>query len=150
MSQFLKFKTTYNCKEDLIEAIKRLGFDEIIQGENLSLYGYQGDQRQQKCTIRIPYTHIKDKFGTASNDIGFFFDEETGTYDLWLSEFDKNSGIHGDRFFKTLPYVHGQVKAEKIMQDLEEEGYTEFDVYEEFEKQEQQIQKVYTGSMLIF
>ena len=47
------------------------------------LYGYQGDQREQRAHIVIRRQHV----GQAANDVGWERQAD-GTYRAWISEYD--------------------------------------------------------------
>lgn len=122
MSEFIKIKPVipYLDKEALVSALKVMGYNpEVHEEEDMHLYGYHSDMREQKACIRIH----RNQLSHASNDVGFFKNEKTGAYDMWLSEFDR--GYHtGKKLIDQLPkaYKIQQVK-QKVVTRLQRERF---------------------------
>jgi len=76
-------ETIFKDKSCLVKALEDLGYHPEV-GEDLPLYGYQGDMRSQRANIVVR----RNEVGSASNDIGFVFDKIAKSYRLIVSEFD--------------------------------------------------------------
>lgn len=83
MSHYTELETEFKDKDCLVKALQDMGYHPEV-GEQLSLYGYQGDVRPQKASIVIRRKEV----GSASNDIGFVYDKSTKSYRQIISEFD--------------------------------------------------------------
>ena len=92
MSKYKEITTQITERDHITCALGQLGVPyEVAQGQELHLYGYRGDRRQQTGAVVVRRQHI----GSLSNDIGWTLDPETGTYRLYLSEYD--AGINSAR-----------------------------------------------------
>lgn len=87
MSHYTDVETEFKDKDCLVKALKDLGYNPEV-GENLPLYGYQGDMRPQRANIVVR----RHEVGRASNDVGFVFDKAAGCYRQLVSEFDARQG----------------------------------------------------------
>lgn len=67
-----------------------------------NLVGYRGDTRAQKANIIIRRQYV----GSASNDLGFLYNEETGAYDVIVSDYD--SGQYNQRWLDNMGLQYGQ------------------------------------------
>ena len=86
MSHFVECQTEFRDPQALVAALIECGFaaEQIeVHAEAVPLYGYQGDQREQKANIIIRREHV----GTAANDVGWERQPD-GTYRAWISEYD--------------------------------------------------------------
>ncbi len=87
MSRYVTVLTVFKDKEVLISALCETGewsLDQIeVHNPPKFLYGYRGNERQEKANIIIRRKHI----GKASNDIGFIIDDN-GNYQQVISEYD--------------------------------------------------------------
>lgn len=83
-----------------------------------NLVGYHGDVRQQKANIIIRRKHI----GSASNDIGFLYNEETNAYDAIISDYD--SGTYNQNFLDKLGTQYG---TEVVKSVAKEQGITDIE-----------------------
>lgn len=91
MSAYVGCETEINDLESLIEALVELGVprDRIeVHEAARSLYGYQGDVRDQKAHVIVRRRDV----GSASNDIGFERMED-GRYRTWVSAYDEGRGL---------------------------------------------------------
>ena len=93
MSAYKEIKTEFRNLESLKKALADLGYTEIEIAKNprkpdLPLYGYMGDQRPERASVRIPRSQV----GRASNDVGFMWNGNS--YTAIISQFD--SGTHFD------------------------------------------------------
>jgi hypothetical protein len=82
MSHFTTVKTQIVDKEYLLKALAECGFSTVKEGDNLPLYGYQGDKRAQTADIVVRRKHISP----ASNDLGF--KKTDSGYEIIISEYD--------------------------------------------------------------
>ncbi len=91
MSHYVEIETQFNDQQALIEALTsiqggwRLDQIEIHQTPQ-SLYGYHGDEREEKANIIIRRKHV----GSAANDVGFALQDD-GSYKAIISEYDQRS-----------------------------------------------------------
>lgn len=83
MSHYCEVSTIFKDRDCLVKALEDLGYHPEV-GENLPLYGYQGDKRSQKANIVVR----RNEVGNASNDVGFVYDKVAKSYRLIVSEFD--------------------------------------------------------------
>lgn len=111
MSKFIVVKEQFKDKECLLNALKELGFKEIEDcPEARTLYGYRGDQREEKAHIIIRRKHV----GRLSNDIGFV--KTASGYDMIVSEYDQpDSRLHN------LSQTYGLMKMKK---EIKMKGYS--------------------------
>jgi len=100
-----------------VAALGRLGFKDKVEvhQEAKSLYGYQGDRREQQAHIIIRRQHV----GLAANDIGFQRQSD-GTYRAWVSEFDQRQNGYGDAWLGKLKQAYG---VEKARAEAKKRGY---------------------------
>ncbi len=91
MSHYCQIETQFNDQQALIEALTsieggwRLDQIEIHQTPQ-NLYGYHGDEREEKANIIIRRKHIS----TSANDVGFALQDD-GSYKAIISEYDQRS-----------------------------------------------------------
>ncbi len=86
MSHYVECRPQFNDRQALVDALLAVGFsrDQVeIHDEAVPLYGYHGDQREQRAHLVIRRQHV----GPAANDVGW---EKlpNGTYRAWISEYD--------------------------------------------------------------
>lgn len=82
-------------------------FEEHKEAQHLT--GYVGDKRKQKAHIIVRRKHV----GSGANDVGFL-QKEDGSYDMIISEFDKNTHhTQGDNFTNKMKQIYGKHKALK-------------------------------------
>src|SRR5258708_7933752 len=129
MSHFTSMEVDFkqSCENDLVKALESVfGVGNVeVHNEPVGLYGYQGDLRSSRKTNSPDYAppcHIvirRQHVGGASNDVGFRRNED-GTYDAYISDYDKSSNF-------------GSAKLNKIKQEytlsvterkLKQQGYT--------------------------
>jgi hypothetical protein len=117
MSHYTEVKIEFLERAALVAALTRLGFEgkvEIHQ-EAKSLYGYQGDRREQQAHIIIRRQHV----GLAANDIGFQRQSD-GTYRAWISDYDKNHNGYNDAWLGRLKQAYG---VERARAEAKKKGY---------------------------
>lgn len=90
MSKYKLIGTQIKKKEYICAALDDMGipYEVAPEGEELPLYGYRGDRRSQTGAIVVRRKHIS----SASNDLGWSFDAETGAYRVYQSEYDLRVG----------------------------------------------------------
>jgi len=84
MSKYKVIATEYTDKAALIAALLAAGIPYEAHGAPATLYGYQGDPRQEKAHVIVRRAHI----GSASNDLGWVWDEAAGAYRAIVSQYD--------------------------------------------------------------
>ena len=88
-----KYKNLESLKKALVEVLGESGFmvAKNPQESTLPMFGFHGELRPEKCSISIPRASV-NKFSTGmSNDLGFYWDAETKTYGLIVSDYDRGS-----------------------------------------------------------
>jgi hypothetical protein len=108
MSHYSEVQIEFRDRAALIAGLERLGLKgkvEIHQ-EAKSLYGYQGDRREQQAHIIIRRQHV----GPAANDIGFQRHSD-GAYRAWISEYDRNHNGYNDSWLGRLKQAYGVERA---------------------------------------
>lgn len=117
MSHYSEVQIEFRDRAALIAALERLGFKgkvEIHQ-EAKSLYGYQGDRREQQGHIIIRRQHV----GQAANDIGFQRQSD-GAYRAWISDFDRKENGYNEAWLGRLKQAYG---VEKAKVEAKKKGY---------------------------
>lgn len=117
MSHYSEVQIEFKDRAALMAALERLGFQgklEVHQ-EARSLYGYQGDRREQQAHIIIRRQHV----GLAANDIGFQRQSD-GTYQAWVSEFDQRQNGYSEAWMGKLKQAYG---VEKARAEAKKRGY---------------------------
>lgn len=87
MSAYTEVETEFKDVEALKLALKDLKYT-YEEGEELTMYGYQGDIRRQTAEIVIRRRHV----GAASNDVGFG-KQPDGSYKMIISEYDQDTNF---------------------------------------------------------
>lgn len=92
MSKYKEVQTQFRNLDSLKKALVDIGFPleqlqfaKDVQVPSLPLYGYHGDQRPERASIRIDRKYV----GSASNDVGFAWDGKSFT--AIISEFDSTT-----------------------------------------------------------
>ena len=88
MSKYAELRTVIGDGSILADALRDLGYCPEVASEPESLYGYLGDQRQEKATIIIR----RNQLDSASNDIGFSRGPD-GAFRAIISEYDRSIGF---------------------------------------------------------
>ena len=102
MSKYLTFTdVVFTNQALLVAALADLGYTEVEQGEQLPLYGYQGDMRAERAEIVVRRRHI----GPASNDLGFRRAAEG--YTPIISEYDQRT-LHQGKFIAHLRAAYNE------------------------------------------
>jgi hypothetical protein len=87
MSKYGIFETTIRDERYLCAALDDMGFKYEVHSEAQPLYGYGGDQRNEKANIII---RRQNTGISASNDIGFS-KQPDGTYQAVISAYDHSA-----------------------------------------------------------
>jgi hypothetical protein len=106
MSKYLKIGTEIKDEGLFLDALREVCNEEGIefeQGEDLSLYGYQGRERSEKADYVIRRRFV----GRSANDLGFRRRED-GSIEAIISEYDQRT--RGQRIFNSVKR-HYAVKA---------------------------------------
>ncbi len=112
MSKYMSFtEAAFKDRKCLLDALRECGYLEVEEGENLSLYGYQGDQRPETAQIVVRRKFI----GSASNDLGF--QKTDAGYVPVISEFDQRTMMQG-KFLTNLRTNYNLKSAEKLARSL--------------------------------
>jgi hypothetical protein len=95
----------------LLAALTELGFTQVEEGQDLPLYGYQGDRRSETAALVVRRQHV----GPGSNDLGF-----GGTPDGYfpiISEYDKRTLLSG-QFLPRLRVAYAERVVETVRKRL--------------------------------
>jgi len=112
MSKYMTFTSAaFKDREGLLSALRECGYNETEEGEALSLYGYQGDQRPETAQIVVRRKFI----GAASNDLGF--QKTEAGYVPVISEYDQRTMMQG-KFLTNLRTNYNLKSAEKLARNL--------------------------------
>lgn len=107
MSKYLSFsELVFKDRRLLLAALAELGYPEVEEGDALSLYGYQGDRRQETAAIVVRRRHL----GSASNDLGFTRTPQ-GFVPI-ISEYDQRTLLGGQFLVRLRTAYSEQVVAE--------------------------------------
>ncbi len=112
MSKYLTFTDViFTNKALLLAALADLGYTDVEQGEGLSLYGYQGDERAERAGIIVRRRFI----GPASNDLGFA--RTADGYTPLISEYDQRT-LHDGKFVARLRAAYNERVVKEMQQRL--------------------------------
>jgi hypothetical protein len=112
MSKYLVFPDiVFKDRRLLLAALTDLGYGEVEEGENLPLFGYQGDQRPETAEIVVRRRYL----AAASNDLGFT--RTKNGYMPIVSEYDQQR-LHGGQFLVTLRTAYSERVVEAVTQRL--------------------------------
>ena len=91
-----------------MKGLNDMGYTTVeVHKEPQSLFGYQGDRRQEKANVIVRRCHV----GPAANDLGFLRKPD-GSYSAIVSAFD--SGKHDSKWFVGLKKAYGFNAAVKV------------------------------------
>ena len=131
VSHFTRVKTQFKSSENLVRALKAMGFKQVEQHASpKGLYGYRGDLRSDTAHIIVRRKYV----GGASNDLGFIRRED-GTYEAIISAYDRQTG-KDERWMTRLRREYGR---STVMEYAKREGY---DVVESTQTQSEEIRIV--------
>lgn len=112
MSKYLSFSDIlFKDRRLLLAALADLGYANVEEGDALSLFGYQGDQRPETAEIIIR----RQQIGAASNDLGFTRTPQG--YVPIVSEYDARV-LHGGQFLVKLRTAYGERVVEEVRKRL--------------------------------
>jgi len=115
VSHYVDITLKITDKQALARALGRLGFSTVEVHETAqSLYGYKGDERQQKAHVILRRRFV----GSASNDIGFEFRD--GTCIAHISEYDQGSMNYNEDWRSKVNTWYGY---EKALSETKLKGY---------------------------
>ncbi len=117
MSHYSEVQIEFRDGAALVAALNRLGFQGKVEvhQEAKSLYGYQGDRREQQGHIIIRRQHV----GSAANDIGFQRYSD-GMYRAHISDFDRSNNGYNDAWLGKLKQAYG---VERAKAEAKKKGY---------------------------
>lgn len=90
MSAYKRIECDIVDKDSLLEALALLNLSFQDHEIPQNLYGWKGDQREEKANIIINRNEV-NKYTGASNDIGFLWNGEK--YEMVISEYDKKCNM---------------------------------------------------------
>jgi len=112
MSKYLTFpEILFKDRRLLLAALAEIGFADVEEGDQLSLYGYQGDRRPETAEIVVRRRLI----GHASNDLGFA--RTASGYVPVISEYDERTLLAG-QFLPRLRTAYGEAVVEEVRRRL--------------------------------
>src|ERR1700722_3856000 len=110
MSEYHKQTTVFNDEESLVNALVDVGYARNVievHKDAVPLVDYVGRQTRYTDKVNGDRANViirRNNIGYGSaNDLGFKFNEETKTYDAFISQYDSSSshwGVGGTRFKK--------------------------------------------------
>jgi len=112
VSKYLAYREiVFRDRQLLLDSLAELGFSNIEEGEDLPLYGYQGDRRSEAAALVVRRQHI----GSGSNDLGFATSE--GGYFPIISEYDRRTLLAG-QFLPRLRVAYAERVVETVRKRL--------------------------------
>jgi hypothetical protein len=108
MSKYLAFpEIVFKSRELLLGSLAELGFTQVDEGDELALYGYEGNRRPETAAIVVRRSYI----GSASNDVGFRLTSEG--YVPIISDFDQRTLFAG-QFLPKLRVAYAERVVETV------------------------------------
>ena len=112
MSKYLAYpQIIFKSRELLLGALADLGYTQVDEGEDLPLYGYQGDRRPETAELVVRRAHI----GSGSNDLGFV--RSADGYFPIISDYDQRTLLEG-RFLPRLRVAYAEHVVETVRKRL--------------------------------
>ena len=112
MSKYLTFpEILFKDRRLLLAALAEIGFADVEEGDQLPLYGYQGDRRPETAEIVVR----RQLIGHASNDLGFAL--TPSGYVPVISEYDERALLAG-QFLPRLRTAYGEAVVEEVRRRL--------------------------------
>lgn len=91
MSKYLAYpEIVFKSRDLLLGSLADLGFSQVDEGDELPLFGYEGNPRPETAALVVRRAHI----GSASNDLGFRLTSEG--YIPIISEYDQRTLFAGE------------------------------------------------------
>ena len=108
MSKYLAYTDIiFRDRDILLAALAKLGFTQVEEGQDLPLYGYQGDSRAETAALVVRRQHV----GPGSNDLGF--GRTPDGYFPIISDYDKRTLLSG-RFLPRLRVAYAERVVETV------------------------------------
>src|SRR3954447_4211597 len=102
MSKYLIFpEILFKDRRLLLAALAEIGFANVEEGEQIPLFGYQGDRRPETAEIVV----LRQTIGPASNDL--VFTRTPDGYVPIVSEYDQRALLAG-RFLPRLRTAYSE------------------------------------------
>jgi hypothetical protein len=112
MSRYLTYpEIVFRDRHLLLASLSELGFAEVEEGEELSLYGYHGDRRSESAALVVRRQHM----GSASNDLGFG-KTDNGYFPI-ISEYNRRTLLAG-QFLPRLRVAYAEHVVEVVRKRL--------------------------------
>ena len=112
MSKYLTFpEILFKDRRLLLAALVEIGFADVEEGDQLPLYGYQGDRRPETAEIVVR----RQLIGHASNDLGFAL--TPSGYVPVISEYDERMLLAG-QFLPRLRTAYSEAVVEEVRRRL--------------------------------
>ena len=119
MSAYKKISCVVKDGELLQAILGEMGIKFEV-GDSLPLYGYRGDERQERADIVVRRGWI----GQWANDIGWK-QQPDGAYSLIISEYDgERAAVKGTRQHRLTHDVMQEYSRRELLRRYEAEGYT--------------------------
>ncbi len=108
MSKYLAYPDIiFKDRDLLLASLAELGFTQVEEGQDLPLYGYQGDRRSETAALVVRRQHI----GSGSNDLGFARTPQ-GYFPI-ISDYDRRT-LLGGRFLPRLRVAYAERVVESV------------------------------------
>jgi Protein of unknown function (DUF1257) len=112
VSKYLAYQNIlFRDRQLLLAALAELGYTQVEQGEDLPLYGYEGDRRPETAALVIRRQHV----GSSSNDLGFARGAD-GYFPI-ISDYDQQTLLDG-QFLPKLRVAYAERVVEAVRQRL--------------------------------
>ena len=108
MSKYLAYpEIVFKSRDLLLASLADLGFSQVEEGQEVALFGYEGNRRPETAAIVIRRRYI----GDASNDLGFRLTNEG--YIPIISEYDQRTLCAG-QFLPRLRVAYAERVVETV------------------------------------
>ena len=108
MSKYLAYpEIVFKSRDLVLASLADLGFSQVEEGQEVALFGYEGDRRPETAAIVIRRRYI----GDASNDLGFRLTSEG--YVPIISEYDQRTLCAG-QFLPRLRVAYAERVVETV------------------------------------
>ena len=108
MSKYLAYpEIVFKSRDLVLASLADLGFSQVEEGQEVALFGYEGDRRPETAAIVIRRRYI----GDASNDLGFRLTSEG--YIPIISEYDQRTLCAG-QFLPRLRVAYAERVVETV------------------------------------
>ncbi len=89
MSAYKTISCSFKDQNTLVKSLEALGYNPVLYKEKRNLTGYQNDIREQSAEIIVP----RNQISSASNVLGFSYNEEEKEYQMICSDYDMHLGL---------------------------------------------------------